>query len=165
MWAPTMLFLLVGCAGGGEARALPTDSLQIEAHAASPESVDGWQPVAPNDMPAGMADTLWISPKAVMLSPESAQRLTLRVENGRPVLTLVPAARTQDALRALLRDTPGTHLVVRLNGTVRYATQVLSIEGTARSLKLANLSPNETATLVRRWQHAHQAPSGSDPHP
>jgi hypothetical protein len=158
-WASTAVLLLAGMAAGGEARAHSTDSLQVEAHAASPDAVDGWQPVAPSEMPPGTPDTLWISPESVTLRPAAWQRLTFRIENQRPVLTLVPGLDEQAALRGLLRDRPGAHLVVQLDGTVRYATPVLSIEGTTRSIKLIAVPPDRAARMVQQWQQAHHASS------
>jgi len=114
--------------------------------------------LAPDALPAGSPpDTLWMSPESVALSPAMWQRLTFRMENQRPVLTVVPGPDEQDALRTLLRDAPGAHLVVRLNNAVQYATPVLSIEGTTRSLKLMNLAPEDAAQLARTWQQAHQS--------
>ncbi|MFO8231618.1 MAG: hypothetical protein R6U20_03035 [Longimonas sp.] len=158
MWA-SMAMLLVACmAAGGEARALPTDSLQINVHAASTDSIDGWTRLCPDELPAGSpTDTLWISPETVALTPEAWERLTFRLENHRPTLTVAPGPNEQAALRTLLTDTDGQHLVVMLNGTPRFAGQVLSIEGTARSLKLIALPSDEAAQMVEQWQQAHRS--------
>lgn len=156
MWASMTMILIVGGAVGGEAQALPNDSLQIAVHAASNEAVDGWEAVAPEAMPKGMPDdTLWISPDSVALTPAAWERIAFRLENRQPTMVVTPGAEEQESLRALLRDTPGQHVVILLEGTVRFASQVLSVEGTARSLRLMNVSPDEAAHMVRSWQNAH----------
>ncbi|PEN07989.1 hypothetical protein CRI93_05980 [Longimonas halophila] len=158
MWASIAMVLFVGLSAGGDARARSADSLQVAVHAASDQAVDGWTMLVPDALPAGSPnDTLWISPETVALTPAAWKRLTFRMENQRPVLTVVPGPNEQGALRTLLRDAPGAHLVVRLNGGVQYATPVLSIEGTTRSLKLMDLAPEEAAQLAREWQQAHQS--------
>ena len=160
MWASTALLLFAGEAAAGEARALSPDSMQIVVHAASNEAVDGWEAVAPEAMPAGTPDSLWISPDSVALDPARWERLTFRLENQRPATIITPGPQEQDALRTLLHDMPGRHVVVVVNGTIRRAAQVLSIEGTARSLTLTNLPPDEAAQMVQQWQTAHRrAPS------
>ena len=154
-WASIAALVLAGWAAASQAQAQPADSLQIEVHAASAEFVDGWHRLdAAPPRPAGQPDSLWISPASVALAPADWQRLAFRVENGRPVLTVVPSPAQQDALRTLLREAAGAHLVIQLNGTVRYATQILSIEGTVRSLKLMHLSPEEAARIAQAWQAA-----------
>lgn len=160
MWASIALVLFASLAAGGEARAHTADSLQIAVHAASDQAVDGWTRLAPDTLPAGSPnDTLWMSPESVALTPAAWQRLTFRMENQRPVLTVVPGPSEQDALRTLLRNAPGAHLVVRLNDAVQYATPVLSIEGTTRSLKMMAVPPDEAARMVRQWQQAHRSAS------
>ena len=160
MWASIAMVLFVGLSAGGEACAHTADSLQIAVHAASDQSIDGWTMLAPDALPAGSPnDTLWISPETVALPPAAWQRLTFRMENQRPVLTVVPGPNQQEALRTLLGNMPGAHLVVQLNDAVKYATPVLSIEGTTRSLKLMDLAPEEAAQLARVWQQAHQSAS------
>jgi len=151
-----ILVLTIAACIANSAHALPNDSLQIAVHAASNEAVDGWEAVAPEAMPEGMPDdTLWISPDSVALTPAAWERIAFRLENQQPTMVVTPGAEEQEALRALLRDTPGQHVVILLNGTVRFASQVLSVEGTARSLKLMNVSPDEAAHMVRSWQNAH----------
>ena len=131
------------------------DSTVVHVHAAVDEAREGWTRVEAEAQPHGNAP-LWVSPDAVTVRPEAWEQLTFRIENGQPVLTGVPGAAQQEELRALLQGHQAPHLVVVMDDRVRYAAQVFSIHGAARSIKLFGLMPDEAAQLVAGWHQTHQ---------
>lgn len=130
-------------------------STAVHVHAAVDEAREGWTRVEAEAQLHGDAP-LWISPDAVTVRPEAWEQLTFRIENGQPVLTGVPGAAQQEELRVLLQGHQAPHLVVVMDDRVRYAAQVFSIAGAARSIKLFGLMPDESAQLVAAWHRTHE---------